>query len=86
MKRALQELHAPKTPFELERIKFVPAQRPDVISVPEGIDVIVLSAEPQVRCDPSLRRQSLAPNCSGLLAHALRDTPALALLPMLCKP
>ena len=48
MKRALEELHAPKTPFELRRIHFVPAQQPDVISVPEGIDVIVLSAEPQV--------------------------------------
>ncbi len=62
MKRVLEDLHAPKTPFELKRIKFVPAQRPDVITVPEGINVVVLSAEPQVCADPTRWQQTVPRN------------------------
>ncbi len=68
MKRVLEDLHAPKTPFELKRIKFVPAQRPDVITVPEGINVVVLSAEPQVCADPARRQQTVPQAARALLS------------------
>lgn len=33
----------PNEAFQLRRIQFVPAQRPDVTPVPTGVDIIVLN-------------------------------------------
>lgn len=33
----------PNEAFQLRRIQFVPAQRPDVTPVPTGVDIVVLN-------------------------------------------
>ena len=33
----------PNEAFHLRRIQFVPAQRPDITSIPTGVDIIVLN-------------------------------------------
>lgn len=39
----------PTEAFQLRRIQFVPAQRPDVTPVPTGVDIIVLNGTLPVR-------------------------------------
>lgn len=45
----------PTEAFQLRRIQFVPAQRPDITPVPTGLDIIVLNGVLPVRSGKTLR-------------------------------
>ena len=67
MKRGLEGLHAPSTPQEIRRIRFVSAKRPDAVAVPEGLDILVLNAELKVRFV-----RPIPTTCSGHLPLSTR--------------
>lgn len=61
--------------FQLRRIQFVPARRPDVTPVPTGVDIIVLNGVLPVRCIVSLHMQYfllLTPDNTGPAGRARR--------------